>query len=87
MSHKNNNNRGCLNAPIILKNMNAKELIQHLEILPQNLPVRVVPDTNEITLTNLSFEDVNNWVYRVECSNTGESGYEYCGEIRIIVQE
>ena len=60
--------------------MNVKELIKQLKNLPQDLPVR---------LTNMNSEqnEINEWVCGVECSKTGESGYEYCGEIRLITQQ
>ena len=48
--------------------MSAKELIKLLKEYPQDLPI--------------IFE--NKWIEGVEFSRTGESGYEVCGEIRLI---
>ena len=55
--------------------MNVKELIKQLENLPQDLPIRVV------------IKDENEWLYELECSETGESGYEECGEVRLLTTE
>ena len=58
--------------------MNVKELIKQLENLPQDLPIRVIN-----TETNVkAFE--NQWVYELDCSKKGESGFEYCGEVRLL---
>ena len=48
--------------------MSAKELIELLKDCPQDLPI--------------IFED--KWIEGVEVSKTGESGYEVCGEIRLM---
>lgn len=55
--------------------MNVKELIEELKKLPQNLPVR----------TNNQYPEVENeWIVDIECSRTGESGYELEGEVRLL---
>ena len=51
--------------------MSAKELIKLLKDCPQDLPI--------------IFED--KWIEGVEVSKTGESGYEICGEIRLIKEK
>jgi len=60
--------------------MTVKELIKRLEkIKNKNLPVRVI-----------AIEDESNyWLDPdgVEVSNTGESGYEISGEVRLIGSE
>jgi hypothetical protein len=61
--------------------MNVKELIKKLENLPQDLPIRVVNTEENVK----AFE--NEWVYELECSETGESGFEYCGEVRLLTTE
>ena len=53
--------------------MNVKELIQELKKLPQDLPVR----------TDNRYPE-NEWIDGVECSRTGESGYEIEGEVRLL---
>jgi len=58
--------------------MNVSELIKQLENLPQDLPLRIVDENND---------EENLWVYGVEFSNTGESGYENYGEVRLLVSE
>lgn len=59
--------------------MNVKELIEKLKKLPQDLPIRVEPIDENV-------ED-NAWVVMVECSETGQSGYEVSGEVRLITSE
>ena len=55
--------------------MNVKELIEELKKLPQDLPVR----------TNNQYPEVENeWIVDIECSRTGESGYELEGEVRLL---
>ncbi len=56
-------------------NMNVKELIQELKKLPQDLPIRT---------DNRYPEGENEWIDGVECSRTGESGYEIEGEVRLL---
>jgi hypothetical protein len=51
--------------------MSAKELIKLLKDCPQDLPI--------------IFKD--KWIEGIEVSKTGESGYEVCGEIRLIKEE
>jgi hypothetical protein len=51
--------------------MKVKELIKQLEKCPQDLPI-ICDDK---------------WIYKIEVSETGESGYECCGEIRLIKGE
>jgi hypothetical protein len=57
--------------------MNVKQLIKQLENLPQDLPIRVV----------MKDKDENEWLYELEYSATGESGYEECGEVRLLTTE
>jgi len=57
--------------------MNVKQLIEQLENLPQDLPIRVV----------MKDKDENEWLYELEYSETGESGYEECGEVRLITTD
>jgi len=55
--------------------MNVKELIQELKKLPQDLPIR----------TDNEYPDgENEWIVDIECSRTGESGYEIEGEVRLL---
>lgn len=61
--------------------MNVKELIKQLENLPQDLPIRVINTEENIK----AFE--NEWVYDIDFSETGESGYEECGEVRLLTAE
>mgnify|MGYP003624475250 CR=1 FL=1 len=60
--------------------MIVKELIEKLKTLPQDLPIRC-----------LSFEatddDENQWITNLEISETGTSGYEESGEVRLITNE
>ena len=54
--------------------MKVKELIEKLKKLPQDLPVR----------TDNQYRSENNqWVDGVEYSETGQSGYEIEGEVRL----
>ena len=62
--------------------MTNKDLIAKLQQLPPDLGVRVVVSTPEYIE-----EEVNLWVYHVEHSNTGDSGYEVEGEIRLLTSE
>tara|TARA_R110000787_G_scaffold44300_2_gene108798 strand:- start:3503 stop:3748 length:246 start_codon:yes stop_codon:yes gene_type:complete len=57
-----------------LKIMKVKELIEKLKKLPQDLPVRT---------ENKDFKGENEWVDNVEYSETGQSGYEIEGEVRL----
>lgn len=54
--------------------MTVKELINELNKVPKNLPIRA---------DNLYSED-NEWVVDVDYSIKGESGYEASGEVRLI---
>lgn len=54
--------------------MNVKELIQELKKLPQDLPVRT---------DNGYPNGENEWIDSVEYSETGQSGYELEGEVRL----
>lgn len=58
--------------------MSVAELIKHLEKLPQDLPLRVVDESND---------EENLWVYGINFSNTGDQGYEISGEVRLLVSE
>ncbi len=55
--------------------MNVKELIQELKKLPQDLPVRT---------DNRYPSGENEWIESVEYSETGQSGYELEGEVRLL---
>jgi hypothetical protein len=55
--------------------MNVKELIQELKKLPQDLPVRT---------DNRYPNGENEWIESVEYSETGQSGYEIEGEVRLL---
>lgn len=55
--------------------MNVKELIQELKKLPQDLPVRT---------DNQYPNGENEWIESVEYSETGQSGYEIEGEVRLL---
>ena len=57
--------------------MNVKELIEELKKLPQDLPVRT---------DNQYPEGENEWIESVEFSETGQSGYEIEGEVRLITE-
>ncbi len=59
--------------------MNVKELIEQLQKLPQDLEIRVVHDNRE--------DQENEWVYEVEFSEQGQSGYEVYGEVRLLTSE
>ena len=56
--------------------MNVKELIQKLEKCPQDLPVLIAID-------DLNGGIDNYFANSLEVSETGESGYEIGGEVRI----
>ena len=57
--------------------MNVKELIQELKKLPQDLPVRT---------DNQYPNGENEWIESVENSETGHSGYEIEGEVRLLTE-
>jgi len=57
--------------------MNVKELIQKLKKLPQDLPVRT---------DNQYPNGENEWIESVEYSETGQSGYEIEGEVRLLTE-
>jgi len=59
--------------------MTAKDLIEKLKQMPQDLELRVVNDNRE--------DEANEWVYDVEFSEKGQSGYELYGEIRLLTNE
>ena len=59
--------------------MNVKELIEKLKQMPQDLEIRVVNDNRE--------DEENEWVYEVEFSEKGQSGYELYGEVRLLTNE
>lgn len=54
--------------------MIVKELIKELNKLPQDLPIR----------TDNRPEGENEWIDGIEYSETGSSGYELEGEVRLI---
>tara|TARA_R100000278_G_scaffold120796_1_gene103579 strand:+ start:214 stop:393 length:180 start_codon:yes stop_codon:yes gene_type:complete len=59
--------------------MNVKELIEKLKKMPQDLEIRVVHDNRE--------DEANEWVYEIELSEKGHSGYELYGEVRLLTSE
>ena len=60
--------------------MNVQELIDKLQkIEDKTLPIRVVNQDSE--------DEGNIWVFDSEVSSTGDSGYEYSGEVRLISGE
>jgi cellulose synthase/poly-beta-1,6-N-acetylglucosamine synthase-like glycosyltransferase len=59
--------------------MKVKELIEKLKQMPQDLEIRVVNDNRE--------DEENEWVYEVEFSEKGQSGYELYGEVRLLTNE
>jgi hypothetical protein len=63
--------------------MNVKELIKKLQkIEDKTLPIRVIEEEDN--------DDPNYWlrpIGSIEVSNTGEDGYQICGEVRIIGSE
>ena len=64
-----------------VNNGTVKELIKLLKECPKDLPVRLVQDTDNT-------EDMANyWLTDLEVHNTGNSGYEVCGEITLIGKE
>ena len=65
----------CLHMSIYVKHQTIKKLIEELKKLPQNLPIRT---------DNRYPEGENEWIVDIECSRTGESGYEIEGEVRLL---
>ena len=63
--------------------MNVKELIKKLQkIEDKTLPIRVIEEEDN--------DDPNYWLRpsgSIEVSNTGEDGYQNCGEVRLIGNE
>lgn len=57
--------------------MRVAQLISELSKLDPDLPVRAVVEGIEENL----------WVYNVEVSNLGESGFELDGEVRLLTSE
>lgn len=55
--------------------MNVKELINKLKQLPEDLPIRT---------DNRHPDGENEWIIDLECSETGQSGYEIEGEVRLL---
>tara|TARA_R110002051_G_scaffold142245_1_gene215447 strand:+ start:385 stop:579 length:195 start_codon:yes stop_codon:yes gene_type:complete len=55
--------------------MIVKELIRELKKLPQDLPIRT---------DNRYPEGENEWIIDLEYSETGQSGYEIEGEVRLL---
>jgi hypothetical protein len=59
--------------------MTVHELIEKLrQVEDKNLDVRIVDENND---------EANIWLHSVEVSDTGESGYEVEGEVRLIGNE
>ena len=63
--------------------MNVKELIKKLQkVQDKTLPIRVIEEEDN--------DNPNYWLRTsdsIEVSNTGDSGYKICGEVRIIGSE
>ena len=63
--------------------MKVKELIKQLQkIKDKNLPIRVIEGEDN--------DDPNYWlrpIGSIEVSNTGDDGYQICGEVRLIGSE
>ena len=63
--------------------MTVKELIKQLQkIKDKTLPIRVIEEEDH--------DDPNYWlrpIGSIEVSNTGDDGYQRCGEIRLIGSE
>ena len=63
--------------------MKVKELIKQLQkIEDKNLPIRVIEEEDN--------DDPNYWlrpIGSIEVSNTGDDGYQICGEVRLIGSE
>ena len=63
--------------------MNVKELIKLLQAIEdKTLPIRVIEEEDN--------DDPNYWlrpIDSIEVSNTGEDGYQNCGEVRLIGNE
>jgi len=59
--------------------MNVAELIERLKKIPQDLPIRTAKCGGD--------DDENNWVVSIEHNDTGQSGYECCGEVRLVTIE
>tara|TARA_R100001463_G_scaffold15141_7_gene39628 strand:- start:14859 stop:15047 length:189 start_codon:yes stop_codon:yes gene_type:complete len=62
--------------------MIVKELIEKLKNVPQDLPVRCYSGN----IDDLYVAE-NQWVTEMEISETGTSGYEESGEVRLITNE
>ncbi len=62
--------------------MKVKELIYKLSKLPKDLPVRI--DCRYTSAEDEEGFEYNEWIVDVECSETGESGYETSGEVRLV---
>ncbi len=61
--------------------MNVDKLIKRLELIKdKSLPVNIETQT-------WHEEDRNFWLSKIEVSNTGSSGYEMIGEVRLIGEE
>ena len=60
-----------------------KELIKLLKECPEDLPIRLVQDMGEYPDGDME----NYWLTDIEWHNTGDSGYEICGEITLIGKE
>jgi hypothetical protein len=48
-------------------------------IKDKSLPIRIVNEQK--------IDEENIWAHSIELNNTGDSGYECCGEVRIIGNE
>ena len=61
--------------------MNVEKLIKKLQLIKdKSLPVNIETQT-------WHEEDRNFWLSKVEVNNTGSSGYEMTGEVRLIGEE
>ena len=66
-----------------MNNGTVKELIELLMECPKDLPVRLVQDTSSYPNGDMP----NYWLTEIEWHDTGDSGYEDCGEITLIGKE
>ena len=66
-----------------MNNGTVKELIELLMECPKDLPVRLVQDTSSYPNGDMP----NYWLTDIEWHDTGDSGYEVCGEITLIGKE
>ena len=64
--------------------MTLQQLIDALNTIEdKSLPIRVLEDNPD----NPDYNLTNYWLDEIELSNTGDSGYESSGEVRLIGKE